>query len=440
LLNAEHFSGKSIYFDDYAPRILSQVIAVVWKLTGISEIVARLISVLISVGLVMATYLVAKEFFNKRVALFASLFLLLNPLFMLYSSIIYTDIPLALLITLAIYFFYTGLVKNKPINLLLFGVFTAISALIKYPGLLLYPITLSFVLLSERKALKNPFLWLSYVISLVLLIPSANQFSGGIAMQTAAFPYLEQIKDPYYFINLPFILLTATPLIILHLVKKRTKLFEKRHLIFLLIIFFVFGFYQTVSRKDIRYLLPLFPAAFVLAGKELDELIMEKIPESFEKIRINFKKVYGYFFLLPLVASLIALYSDFYLMPHSLIQASRYLSSVEDSLIISNCWPEVSYYSQKTAKWFPRTEENLHQQMREFKIDYVVVVEIKGYWFTEPDWAKIKNLDSLQFLTKVQQFEDNGKVAAIYKFNEDVPNRTLVNVTDKSSLAELLPI
>lgn len=448
LLNSEHFLGENIYFDDGAPRLLPQIIAVIWRLTGVSEIVARLISVLMSVGLVVATYLIANELFNKRVALFASLFLLFNPLFLLYSSKVYTDIPLSLMITLSIYFFYTGLVKGRPISLLLSGVFTAISVLIKYPGILLYPITLFFILLVERKVLKNPYLWLSYLISIGLLIPSINQFSSGIASRASFFPYLKEIQNPCYFITLPLILLTATPLVIMLLVRKKTKLLERKYFLLLLIIFFIFGFYQTVPSKDIRYLLPLFPFVFILASKELEDLILKKMPETFGKTRINLKKLYGYF-LLPLIVSLIILYLDFYSTPNSIIQAGKYLNSVRDSLIISNYWTEISYYSQKTAKWFPSTEERLHQQMTEFKIDYAVVTEIKKLPIDlgmlgigtdpEPSWVKIKNIDSLQFLTKIKQFEDNQKITAVYKFNEDVTSRTFVNATDKSLLAELLP-
>lgn len=173
------------------------------------------------------------------------------------------------------------------------------------------------------------------------------------------------------------------------------------------------------------------------------------MPEEFGKIKINFKKIYGYF-LLPLIVSFIILYLDFYFKPDSIVQAGKYLNSAEDSLIISNYWPEISYYSQKTAKWFPSTEERLYQQMAEFKIDYVVAIEIKKllpldlrilgiYTDTEPSWVKIKNIDSLKFLKKIKQFEDNQKITAVYKFNEDIPNRTFINVTDKSSLARLLP-
>jgi hypothetical protein len=292
-------------------------------------------------------------------------------------------------------------------------------------------------------------LWLSYLISIGLLIPSINQFSGGIVSYISTFPYSREIQNLSYFITLPLILLTATPLIILLLLKRRGKLLEREYLILLLTIFFIFGFYQTVPSKDIRYLLPLFPSAFILAAKELDEKIMEKMPEEFGKIKINFKKIYGYF-LLPLIVSFIILYLDFYFKPDSIVQAGKYLNSAEDSLIISNYWPEISYYSQKTAKWFPSTEERLYQQMAEFKIDYVVAIEIKKllpldlrilgiYTDTEPSWVKIKNIDSLKFLKKIKQFEDNQKITAVYKFNEDIPNRTFINVTDKSSLARLLP-
>jgi hypothetical protein len=172
------------------------------------------------------------------------------------------------------------------------------------------------------------------------------------------------------------------------------------------------------------------------------------MPETFGKPRINLKKLYGYF-LLPLIVSLIILYLDSYSTPNSIIQAGKYLNSVRDSLIISNYWTEISYYSQKTAKWFPSTEERLYQQMTEFKIDYAVVIEIKKLPIDlsmlgirtdpEPSWVKIKNIDSLQFLTKIKQFEDNQKITAIYKLNEDVTSRTFVNATDKSSLTELLP-
>ncbi len=440
LLYAESVFGETVYVDRGTPPLIPTTIASIWKITGKSEIAAKFLSVSFSVLAIIATYFLGKELFNERVGFFASLFLLTNPLFVFYAPKIYTDIPLALFITMSLYLFYIGTVKNKPIHLLLSGILIGISAWIKYPGLLLYFITFAFVLLSERKSLKNPYLWIAYLISLLIILPNFTQLSGGSAWVAKSIPVYQKLLDPYYYIIFPLILLGATPLILLLVINKEITLLQPKYMILILTIVLVFGFYQNIINlvgKNPRYLIPAIPASVILASKELDDIRKKKG----QKI----KKLITTYFVFALILSVSVVALDIYRQPKSLIQAGKFLQDnvTEDSIAISNFWPEISYYSHKTTKWFPRTQENLHKQLQTYKIDYVVLVQLKESQLDflnpkpDPEWATISSLNELNFLEKIAQFEDNGKIAAIYKFNETIKSRIIIDNKDNFSFGKL---
>ncbi len=441
LLYAKSMLGKTIFIDLGTPPFIPKLIATVWQFTGESEIIAKFLSIGFSVLAIVATYFLGKKLFNERVGLLAALFLLTNPLFVFYTPKIYTDIPLALFMMVSLYFFYVGTVKNKPVHLLLSGALIGISVWIKYPALLLYFITFLFVLISERKSLENPYLWIAYFFSFLIILPNFGRLAGGSVWVAKAIPLYEKLLNPYYYFVFPLVLFGATLLIFLLIIRKRFDLLQPKYVILILTIILVFSFYQNIINlvgKNPRYLIPAIPPAVILASKELDDIIKKKKWQKLQKFVIIY-------FLSVLTISLLLVSVDGYRQSTSLIKAGEFLKNNvdEDSLVISNFWPEISYYSEKTTKWFPSTPQNLHKQLQTYKIDYVVLVEQKESYISffnakpDPEWATIRNIDQLDFLEKVVQYEDNGKITAIYKFTEDIKNRITIESKDNYSFSQL---
>lgn len=154
----------------------------------------RLFSAIFGLASVWATYLLAKELFNKRTALYASLIATISPLAIQYSQEARMYAMLVFLILLASYFFVKGLKTGKSRYFIWWGVITGLSMLIHYIGiifsLLYYP---AFVLWNLQESVLPEFSFRKKEILLYLkkMIPSKNIFFGYLAGFIVFLPWLK---------------------------------------------------------------------------------------------------------------------------------------------------------------------------------------------------------------------------------------------------------
>ncbi|MDC0231103.1 glycosyltransferase family 39 protein [Aureispira] len=113
------------------PLFFTYFLSVLTSWTGGSYVSARCIILLLSVALVLMTYIFAKKISNKNIALTACIILLFQPIFYSQSTMILPEIMLSLLAIISIYFYI-----NK--RYFLYFIFSGLLILTKETGIVLF--------------------------------------------------------------------------------------------------------------------------------------------------------------------------------------------------------------------------------------------------------------------------------------------------------------
>ena len=126
----------------------TMLLPVFWSflfMIGLGEASLRFTEVLFSVLLVFATYLVAKEFFDKKAGLMAAFGVAFARIILFETTRLLNSAPSAAFMLLAVYFFYKGYLKeNKTKDIYLAALFASLAMSFRFAAFLAL---ISFVLL-----------------------------------------------------------------------------------------------------------------------------------------------------------------------------------------------------------------------------------------------------------------------------------------------------
>lgn len=149
------------------------VILWIWThLFGFSETISRLPSVILGVGTVGLTYLLGRDFFNKKVGLLSSFLLAIAPLHVYYSQEARMYAFAAFAVTLSFYFLHNLTLKKRWANL---G-YTLSLILILYSDYLAYlviPVQVLYFILIKKFNIK---ILLKLLVALATLVPWLSIF------------------------------------------------------------------------------------------------------------------------------------------------------------------------------------------------------------------------------------------------------------------------
>jgi hypothetical protein len=140
---------------------------------GVNEFSASFFFLLTSLGSVIVTYYLSKEFFDKKVAIISSFLLSFFPLDVIHSTTIGPDIPVQFYMGLIFLLFIIAMrieLKNKKKAVILYfisGALCFVAYATKEVGLLIIPIISFFILLLKIKISKN---YIFFVIGFLLLL------------------------------------------------------------------------------------------------------------------------------------------------------------------------------------------------------------------------------------------------------------------------------
>ncbi len=253
---------------------------------GLSEFSVRFVPALFGLLGVLAIYFLGRSMFNSRTAIYASLILSTNFLYLGLSRCALTDIVFTVFILLSLLFFYRGYqnTQRRKINLCLFFLFSALAVLTKGPLGVLIPI---FTIV--------PFLAFSKDLKFLKEIP---WFWGGLFFVLVAIPWYalaalkhkEFLQSFFYYENIqrffiaehrsanrwyfyPFVLLGSTfPWSILFplIFAAKENLFKKERL-FLKCWFWVpLIFFTAAQSKLSSYILPIYPALSLILARSIN--------------------------------------------------------------------------------------------------------------------------------------------------------------------------
>ncbi len=147
------------------------ILSVFFAIFGTSEIVAKLVNLLIALAGVVILYFVARKLFGEEVAGIAALILATNPLYIFFSSRVLTEPLYIIFLTLAVYFLYR--VKDDLKNLIWFGAATAFAILTRYLALYLGIIAVTWLGVNGQlqNVIRSKWLYIGIIAFFVVLAP-----------------------------------------------------------------------------------------------------------------------------------------------------------------------------------------------------------------------------------------------------------------------------
>ena len=284
------FNGE-VYANKPAPYIW--LIAVPSLLIGeVNELTARMPSALAGFGAVIFTYLLASRMHSQSVGLFSALSLVACYKFNLLARTSRTDMPFTFFVIAALYFFYSGIITSSRRSRYYIAGFVMLagSVLIKGPAgfaVVLITLTIYSITKRDKQIMVNRDAVCGFLIFLVIvgtwLIPTCiiggSEFAKDLIFRQNIGRFAGEIDhaEPfyYYFYKLPIEIAPLNlllPLVIAFYIT--TKNHQIRDTKFLLIYMIAgFAFLQLSMSRNIRYILPIYPAIAILYGIFWNDLI-----------------------------------------------------------------------------------------------------------------------------------------------------------------------
>lgn len=353
---------------------------------GLGEKAIRFATVLFSTGIVAVSYFLIKNMFNKKYALYASIGLTFSWVMLFFTGRPMTSIPATFFLLLGLLCFWKGYeLKQGNKFIYLFAIFFALSILTRMQNLVFIPIFFIFILIKERfKFLKNKSLWIALGIFLLVLSPLIIMYSQhygnpvvdimsyifGVKSETALTVANRTLSTlPMYFKDLPYNL--TKPVFVLFLIGVlyffadlflgfdkilKNKKIQKKFFIFLWIAIPLLFLGYLGAYPQQRLTMAQHPFLFLIAAIPLFKIggVVKK------HLKFN-KKIMAFLILLAFVIAFIPnvmwanqLIENKKLSFLELKTAGEWINenSNEGDMIITNSFPEISYYSERKVATF----------------------------------------------------------------------------------------
>ncbi len=426
--------------------------------TGLGETAIRFATVLFSTGIVAVSYFLIKNMFNKKYALFACIGLTFSWVMLFFTGRPMTSIPATFFLLLALLFFWKGYeLKQGNKFIYLFAIFLALSVLTRMQNLMFIPVFFIFIFIKEKfKFLKNKSLWISLLIFLLFLIPlfiMYNQHFGnpiadimtyylGIETGAGGSTGNTSFKNiPQYFLDLPYNL--TKPIFYLFLVGViyffadlflgfdkifKNKKIQKKFFIFLWIVvpLSILGYMSTYAQQ--RYTIPQHPFFFLIAAIPLFKIggAIRKHFKFNKKIMASWILIIFVIALIPNVIWANQLIENKKLSYYELKPAGEWIkeNSEEGDMIITNSFPQISYYSERKVAAFgscynnpeshlpPCSEQEFYEFVDDVKPRFLVWSVFQGH----EEWVLNYIQENDNLWTPIRAYQQGDKpVLIIYK-------------------------
>ncbi len=259
-------SGEAGLWEHIRPPFVPVVLGFFWWL-GLDPILfGRLFEIILFLGLVYFTYLLAKDWFSEKIAVWSALFVSLSPVFFYLSFHQYTEIPSVFFTLLALW-----LLKKKPF---LAGISLGFAFLAKFPaGIFFIPI---IIFLACDKQWKK--LFLSCCGFILILVPyfiaSFVAYGGFFATLSAANDAISKVLGcnvlrfkPWWF-YFWILIVSETFLYIFSILGIITLIrnWKKHYLLFALCFLIPLVYLLQLHCRDYRYLTFVLPFFAMLAS------------------------------------------------------------------------------------------------------------------------------------------------------------------------------
>jgi len=385
------------------PILFSLITAVLFKFAEF-EILPRLIILFLSIGSVIGMYYLGKEIYNEYVGLISSFLMSVFYLILFHTGRLLVDVPSITFYIFSAFFFYIYFRDNNPKMLYIGAVIIGVGTLFRVTTATFLFTAAIYVIVTEKlNFIKKKEVWIASLIFILILTPyiiwGYVNFHGFVISQAGAW---NAPKDGQYFSNgignlssyiftlIPFML--GTPLLI----------------VFVLGLFLTYelflGFDLLIKGKDFNlnksfYLLllliiPILTVSFSLANVPEDRYIINAVPAIFIFSAVFLTKTYNTFkkngkyiaFIIILIFLAYVAYLQLNIADQMikqkkesfifLKQAGLWMRENTDSssTFIASGHPMLMYYSHRSGRGFPDTEEEfIELKASNPRLDYFLV-------------------------------------------------------------------
>jgi len=296
-------------------------------------ILARILTVILSVGTIALVYLIGTKMYNKRVGIFAALFLIFSHVHNKISHYQVPDAPMVFFFMLSFLFIWYIYKRGRPKDYILAGLFAGLAMATKYGGQMLFlPLLLAhlFRKVEEKQSFQNIIFSLPLVLSGVFFGLGFLVGCPYFVLDFASFWKGFRWQSQHLYVSGHFGSSTAQPAWLFYIkqgLRENVGLLsqvlvlggvlyglarsKKREIILFslpLVLFVIIGGWKA---KAVRYMLPLTPFLVLIAGYFLD-IVLQKIEAYRTKSAQENRKESQRNLLLPVLAiSLILLPSAY---------------------------------------------------------------------------------------------------------------------------------
>jgi len=268
------------------------LVAISFKLFGLSEWSARLPSALAAIGCMVLVYRFARRQWGVREALWSTLILATSLEFALFSRLVIFDMTLTFFITFGLFSFYaaaeTDNLRARNIHSLMMYAAIAVGTLVKGPIALVLPaMVICVYLCSTRKwfLLRRLNIFLGILVFFTIATPwywcvearnpgYLRYFLWEEHVLRYVTPHFARSKGWYYYflvLGVGFLPWSFFIPIVARKLWKRT--FNDANLFLVLWTILPFGFFSAANAKLPHYILPIYPALAILSGQALVDRI-----------------------------------------------------------------------------------------------------------------------------------------------------------------------
>ncbi len=274
------------------PILIYYLMSLSFKTFGITEFAARFHSAILGAALAVMTFLFVRRVKGPLHALWSSVALTTNLEFFVYTHSAVTDMTLTFFITASLYSAYLFIEEDRSMWIYLFWAASAFAVLTKGVVGVLFPLSILVLYAAatgEKRALKKVFapgpLLLFFAIGAPWFIAESYvkgwEFFDAFIIKHHIKRYTDVISShggPVYYYVL-ILLAGFFPWVVFlpgafYRASKELKRRASGPLVFSLIwFFFIFLFFSISKTKLPNYILPLFPAASIMTGSFIAELV-----------------------------------------------------------------------------------------------------------------------------------------------------------------------
>ena len=425
-----------IYYN-YQPRFNKPpmtywLVALSYKLFGISEFSARLPVVVLSLLSVLLTYLIAREIFDKKSAIYSVFAMFLSLQFLINSRYASPEDVLTFFFTLTLYFFIRGYKKRSFVYIILFYISLALTVLTKgYPYIIVIGgIVLFYIFLENSfnltKALQDiKFLRLHIGIPLTLFIGCwwyvymyfkfGNEFLDVLMAETLkrAVEKKDGSLNPLFY---PVVILWGFlpySLVAYFGLAKIKNYFEK--LLFPFAWLFVMLVVFTLAKGKIpTYIIQAHPALSLIAGYFMANYVPKKgLEERFYQLAFIVPSVLFLIVTLVVVA-VFKLSPIYYIVTGVLFVLLLYFREIRLSPYVM----ALLFFFMFTVSLLPSIEkfrpyDEIGKAIKKEQIDRKVPLLVESYfWHNLPFYAERKVIRDLPF-SKIKSLSQEGKILAL---------------------------